>query len=90
MRQACQMVVLLFSVVLFYGCSAAQPSNIKSICAIFDEQEDWYDYAIDFIGWYNRQSYQRSNIALNDSYHLYLAYHEGHGGFNRRSFKGKS
>jgi hypothetical protein len=168
MRQACQIVVLLFSVVLFYGCSAAQPSNIKSICAIFDEQEDWYDYAndayqnwgspipvmmsmmyqessfnadakpprttflwifpgprptsafgyaqaldmtwdgyldqtgrwfadrndfedaIDFIGWYNRQSYQRSNIALNDSYHLYLAYHEGHGGFNRRSFKGKS
>jgi hypothetical protein len=160
--------VLLFSCVFFYGCSVAKPSNIKNICAIFDEQEDWYDYAnnayqrwgspisvmmsmmyqessfnadakpprttflwifpgprptsafgyaqaldmtwdgyldktgrwfadrndfedaIDFIGWYNSQSYKHSNVGLNDSYHLYLAYHEGHGGFNRRSFKGKS
>ncbi|HHZ70452.1 MAG TPA: hypothetical protein EYO51_04510 [Methylococcaceae bacterium] len=168
MRKVSQILVLLFSCVFFYGCSVAKPSNIKNICAIFDEQEDWYDYAnnayqrwgspisvmmsmmyqessfnadakpprttflwifpgprptsafgyaqaldmtwdgyldktgrwfadrndfedaIDFIGWYNSQSYKHSNVGLNDSYHLYLAYHEGHGGFNRRSFKGKS
>ena len=46
--------------------------------------------AIDFIGWYNAQSYRRNGIRRNDTYHLYLAYHEGHGGFNRRSFKNKT
>ena len=55
----------------------------------FADRNDFED-AIDFIGWYNSQSYKHSNVGLNDSYHLYLAYHEGHGGFNRRSFKGKS
>lgn len=42
--------------------------------------------AIDFVGWYNNQSRKRSAIASNDAYHLYLAYHEGHGGFNRRTY----
>ncbi len=50
---------------------------------------DDFDDAIDFIGWYNHQSYKRSKIAAADAYHLYLAYHEGHGGFNRRTFKNK-
>lgn len=45
--------------------------------------------AIDFVGWYNNQSRQKSSIASNDAYHLYLAYHEGHGGFNQRSFDAK-
>ena len=52
------------------------------------DRDDFED-AIDFVGWYNRQSNKRSKIALNDAYHLYLAYHEGHGGFNRRTFKKK-
>lgn len=69
-----------------------------------DETWDWYrnssgngwadrddfEDAIDFIGWYNVQSNRRSGIQLKDTYHLYLAYHEGHGGFNRRTFKNKS
>lgn len=45
--------------------------------------------AIDFVGWYNRQSLARSGIALNDTYNLYLAYHEGHGGFNRKTYNDK-
>ncbi len=51
---------------------------------------DDFDDAIDFIGWYNHQSRKRSKIAAGDAYHLYLAYHEGHGGFNRRTFKNKA
>lgn len=51
---------------------------------------DDFDDAVDFVGWYNSQSKKRSGIALNDTYQLYLAYHEGHGGFNRRSFRNKS
>ena len=45
--------------------------------------------AIDFIGWYNHQSTRRSNIHSRDPYSLYLAYHEGHGGFNRGSYRSK-
>lgn len=45
--------------------------------------------AVDFIGWYNDQSQRKNNISKSDAYHLYLAYHEGQGGFARRSFKNK-
>ena len=51
---------------------------------------DKFEDAIDFIGWYNHMSERKSGIKRNDTYHLYLAYHEGHGGFNRRTFKKKS
>jgi hypothetical protein len=48
-----------------------------------------FDDAIDFIGWYNDQSHRRNGIARTDAYSLYLAYHEGHGGFGKRSFAKK-
>lgn len=48
-----------------------------------------FDDAIDFIGWYNDQSQRKNNISKADAYHLYLAYHEGQGGYARRSFKNK-
>ncbi len=53
------------------------------------DRDDFED-AIDFIGWYNDMSRRQSGISLDDPYHLYLAYHEGHGGFNRRTFRNKS
>ncbi len=46
--------------------------------------------AIDFVGWYNNMSQRLSEINPHDTYDLYLAYHEGHGGFNRRSFASKN
>ena len=52
------------------------------------DRDDFAD-AVDFIGWYNHQSFKRSGIRKDDAYHLYLAYHEGQGGFNRRTFKNK-
>ena len=53
------------------------------------DRDDFGD-AIDFVGWYNHMSHKLSKVRLDDTYHLYLAYHEGHGGFNRRSFRNKS
>ncbi|GLS27516.1 transglycosylase SLT domain-containing protein [Marinibactrum halimedae] len=50
---------------------------------------DDFDDAIDFIGWYNHISGRKSRIAPSDTYRLYLAYHEGHGGYNRGSYKKK-
>lgn len=50
---------------------------------------DDFDDAIDFIGWYNNKSRQLSGISSTDAYSLYLAYHEGHGGFNSGSYRSK-
>lgn len=75
-----------------YGYSQAKEATwkwyIKSSGNYGADRDDFAD-AIDFIGWYNYTSTRRSNIKYNDSYHLYLAYHEGHGGFNRRTFNNK-
>jgi hypothetical protein len=46
--------------------------------------------AVDFIGWYNDISYHKNGIDKADTYNLYLAYHEGHSGYNRGSHRGKS
>ena len=45
--------------------------------------------ATDFIGWYSTLSQRRNGISLNDPRNLYLAYHEGHAGFNRQSYNAK-
>ncbi len=39
--------------------------------------------AIQFIGWYHRESAQKNGIALNDTYRLYIAYYHGHAGYAR-------
>nr|WP_210425179.1 transglycosylase SLT domain-containing protein [Spongiibacter thalassae] len=53
------------------------------------DRDDFAD-AIDFIGWYNSVSTRTVGIANHDAYSLYLAYHEGHGGFKRRTFAKKA
>lgn len=50
---------------------------------------DNFGDAIDFVAWYNRTSAERVKISAWDPYRLYLAYHEGHGGFQRGSFNKK-
>jgi len=45
--------------------------------------------AVDFVGWYNANSYRRNNILQYDARNLYLAYHEGNTGFSRRTYADK-
>lgn len=45
--------------------------------------------AIDFIGWYNAQTHKRNGVSFTNTYGLYLAYHEGHGGFSRKTYTKK-
>lgn len=45
--------------------------------------------ATDFVGWYSNKSRERNGIALNDARNLYLAYHDGHTGFARGSYRSK-
>ncbi len=43
--------------------------------------------ALDFIGWYNDISQRRLGLAQTDAFHLYLAYHDGHTGFQRGGWR---
>ncbi len=45
--------------------------------------------AVDFIGWYNSTSNKELQIAKDDAERLYLAYHEGFGGYARGTFRRK-
>jgi hypothetical protein len=50
---------------------------------------DDFDDAVDFIGWYGRRSYDTLKISKWDAYNQYLAYHEGHGGYKRKTYAKK-
>ncbi len=51
-------------------------------------RSDFKDSA-DFIGWYNNKSAKLLGIRKDDAYNLYLAYHEGWGGYRKGSYKNK-
>ncbi|GEM_PF-54466 len=48
-----------------------------------------FDDAVDFIGWYCAQGRSRCGIEGGDAYSLYLGYHEGWGGFSRKTHASK-
>lgn len=50
---------------------------------------DSFADACDFMGWYSQTSFQKLGIQKNDARNLYLAYHEGHGGFKRQTYNTK-
>ncbi len=52
------------------------------------ERDEFAD-ASDFIGWYCSISHQRLGISKWDTDKLYLAYHEGHGGYKRKTYLNK-
>jgi len=45
--------------------------------------------ATDFMGWYMTKTRDRLGIPLNDTYNQYLAYHDGHTGYKRGTWKSK-
>ena len=52
------------------------------------DRTDFTD-AVDFIGWYNEHSYRALGISKSDAKSAYLAYHEGHDGYENRSYRNK-
>lgn len=88
---------------LLFILPGRRPSSAYGYAQALDGTWDWYrdetgrrgadrdDFgdAVDFIGWYASMSQRQSGISLSDPYNLYLAYHEGHGGFNRGTYRGK-
>lgn len=53
------------------------------------DRDDFAD-ASDFIGWYINKSTRKLGIPSNDVVSQYLAYHEGHGGFESKSYLNKN
>ncbi len=49
------------------------------------DRDDFEDVT-DFIGWYGNESHRRLGISKWDAYRQYLAYHEGHGGYRRKTY----
>ncbi len=52
------------------------------------DRDDFED-AADFIGWYGYMTYKTLGISKWDAYKQYLAYHEGHGGYRRGTYRSK-
>jgi len=80
-----------------------RPSSAYGYGQVKDETWEWYqtktgnggadrdefEDVVDFIGFYVHQSYIRLGIAKHDAYNQYLAYHEGQGGFQRKTYLSK-
>lgn len=75
-----------------YGYSQAKTATwawYKGSSGNWGADRDDFADAIDFIAWYNSISTSKNGIRRDDAYSLYLAYHEGHGGFSRGTHRGK-
>jgi hypothetical protein len=75
-----------------YGYGQAQDSTwdwyMKSTGNSGADRDDFEDVT-DFIGWYTNVTQKKLKISKWDAENQYLAYHEGHGGYSRGSFRGK-
>lgn len=47
---------------------------------------DHFGDGVDFIGWYANMAYRQAGIPRDDAYGQYLAYHEGIGGYQHKSY----
>jgi hypothetical protein len=72
-----------------YGYPQAQDGTwdwyIKDTGVWGTDRDDFED-ASDFIGWYCTVSSKKLGISKWDTASQYLAYHEGHGGFKKKSY----
>ncbi|MCD6055751.1 MAG: hypothetical protein K0R12_713 [Gammaproteobacteria bacterium] len=55
---------------------------------IFPSRANFADVS-DFVGWYAESAHRRAGISKSDAYRLYLAYHEGVGGYQRGTYRDK-
>ena len=57
--------------------------------SLWASRESFSD-GVDFIGWYANLAHRRAGISRSDAYSLYLAYHEGIGGYMQKTYLRKS
>ena len=88
---------------LFGIIPGRRPSTAFGYAQVTNPTWDWYKLrngkknasranfpdVTDFIGWYSEQTKIILGISKNDYYNQYLAYHEGHEGWKKKSFRSK-
>ena len=88
---------------LFGIIPGLRPSTAFGYAQVINPTWDWYKSRTgnfnasranfsditDFIGWYTTQSNKMLGISMNDYYNHYLAYHEGQGGWQKKTFNSK-
>jgi hypothetical protein len=57
----------------------------KSSGGLFASRDNFSD-GVDFMGWYANEAYKRARIPRNNTFELYLAYHEGIGGYQQKTY----
>ena len=87
----------------FLGVTTGYASSAYGFSQAIDGTWDWYkrdsgnrgadrtdfDDATDFVGWYMAKTARSNGVGMNDAYNQYLAYHEGHAGHRRGSYRKK-
>lgn len=48
-----------------------------------------FDDSIMFVGWYTHETQRQLGVSKWDAYNQYLAYHEGRGGYKRKTYASK-
>ena len=54
------------------------------------QSRDEFGDAADFIGWFANRTHRRAGVPMTNAYALYLAYHEGIGGYQARTYRKKA
>ncbi len=75
-----------------YGYAQAQDpvwEEYQQLRGNSSADRDDFEDAIDFIGWYTNGSQKRLKVSKWDAYGQYLAYHEGRGGYERKTYDEK-
>ena len=89
--------------ILFGFIPGSRPSTAFGYAQVTNPTWNWYKSrtgnlnasranfkdVTDFIGWYVEQSNKMLGINKYDFFNQYLAYHEGHSGWNKKTFKNK-
>jgi len=53
-------------------------------------RRDDFEDAADFIGWYMAKTRRSNGVRTNDAFGHYIAYHQGHTGYRRGTWRGKA
>ena len=73
-----------------YGYSQALNGtwrHYQTSTGAYDHKRNYFADAVDFIGWYTHNTHKSTGVKQNSAYGLYLAYHEGWGGYKRRTYR---
>ena len=73
-----------------YGYSQALNGtwrHYQTSTGAYQHKRNYFADAANFIGWYTHNTHKATGVKQSSAYGLYLAYHEGWGGYKRRTYR---